>query len=364
MSNSRNTLHPEETIQKILISTTSRMIGEVDLDGFLISHARQYNNPAGNIRMEENPVSRSGYIVAFKTEPYEKEVGTMIPDYSPVGEIVCSYLSLIYGKRFDCHGLVEGSGSYHTPDLSVYSEISNPNLPFNSHKERKCFSVLLNMQKFTPFASVLMNTDSDSAFQTRLNAACKFYMQALRSAEQQPEVAYLHLITSGEILSGFFNYEKKELMDEDILRSLLAIENELENGAKVKNIIENRVLGIKRKFVKSICSLIDEKFYVTIGSRLFGPSIKPESLKANVAAAYDLRSKYVHTGVPFGNWVSPMTNLSDLQHGCPVVGDKEYSKILERAPTFIGLERLIRYCILNYMIGNGFSMLSEMRENA
>ncbi|BBI49872.1 hypothetical protein HORIV_22930 [Vreelandella olivaria] len=111
MNSSKHPLQPDATIHKILISTTSRMVGEFISDDILISHAWQnFTNSSGAIRMEENPVSRSGFIIAFQTEPYRKEAGIAIPDYSPVGEIVCSYLSVLFGKRFDCHGLVEGSG--------------------------------------------------------------------------------------------------------------------------------------------------------------------------------------------------------------------------------------------------------------
>lgn len=129
----KHPLQPDETIHKILVSTTSRMVGEFVSDDILISHAWQnFTNSSGAIRMEENPVSRSGYIIAFQTEPHKKEVGCVIPDYSPVGELVCSYLSVLFGKRFDCHGLVEGSGFYNTPDLSAYTSICNLKLPFNT----------------------------------------------------------------------------------------------------------------------------------------------------------------------------------------------------------------------------------------
>lgn len=71
-----------------------------------------------------------------------------------------------------------------------------------------------------------------------------------------------------------------------------------------------------------------------------------ESFRSAIAAAYDLRSRYVHTGVPFGGWISFWQN--EVQIGRPVVEDKELGKILALAPTFTGLERVIRYCILRF----------------
>lgn len=365
MSSSKHPLQPDETIHKILISTTSRMVGEFVSDDILISHAWQnFTNSSGAIRMEENPVSRSGFIIAFQTEPHKKEAGVVIPDYSPVGELVCSYLSVLFGKRFDCHGLVEGSGSYNTPDLSAYNSICNPKLPFNTHKQRSCFKIPLNLSNFSSLSKIFTGSDIDPAFLTKLNAACKFYMQALQNVEYEPEVAYLHLITSGEILAGFFEYEKEEILDQQILDILNTIESGLENGEKISSQISNRLLGIKRIFVKSLCSLVDESFFESRESDVEFGYFKPDLIERNIGAAYDLRSKYVHTGVPFGNWIQPRGHHTDLQLGLPVVSDKEFSKILEKAPKFLGLERFIRYCLLNFMASNGFPEIMEYRDNA
>jgi len=365
MSNSRHPLQPDETIHKILISTTSRMVGEFVSDRILISHAWQnFTNSSSAIRMEESPVSRSGFIIAFQTEPYIKEAGIVVPDYSPVGEIVCSYLSVLFGKRFDCHGLVEGHGFYNTPDLSAYSSICNPRLPFNTHKERSCFKIPLNLTNLSPLSKILTDSDIDPAFQTKLNAACKFYMQALQNVEYEPEVAYLHLITAGEILAGFFEYKKEEILDQEILDSLSTIENSLENGEKISRQLSRRLLGIKRSFVKALCSLVDQRFFESREADVEFGCFKSDLIERNIGAAYDLRSKYVHTGVPFGKWIQPSGHLTDLQIGRPVVRDNDFSKILEKAPTFLGLERFIRYCLLNFMASNGFHEIMKYRDNA
>ena len=41
------------------------------------------------------------------------------------------------------------------------------------------------------------------------------------------------------------------------------------------------------------------------------------------------------------------------QVGQPVVEDKRLGKVLAVAPTFVGLERLVRYCILRLMASRG-----------
>ncbi|QKV57486.1 MAG: hypothetical protein HT580_09795 [Dechloromonas sp.] len=58
---------------------------------------------------------------------------------------------------------------------------------------------------------------------TFLQTAGRFYLRALQNFEERPDVAYLNLITAGEVLSNYFNYDKDELLDEqakDIIRQI------------------------------------------------------------------------------------------------------------------------------------------------
>jgi len=47
------------------------------------------------------------------------------------------------------------------------------------------------------FAPVFPDTTLDKEFIPKLQTACKFYLLALQNAEQEPEIAYLHLIMAG-----------------------------------------------------------------------------------------------------------------------------------------------------------------------
>lgn len=350
MTAPNNKLKPDENVQKILISTTSRMVGEYENSSMVITHAwpSVYDSSA-SMRMFENPISRSGFVVAFETPPTEKQSGVIVPDYSPTGETVCAYLSVLFGKRFDCHGLVEGTGHYRIPDFTAYSRICNPNLPFNSHKARNCFPIPLEIGQFSSVEKVL-DAEIDEMLRSKLGATCKFYMQALQNAEHNPEVAYLHLITAGEILSSFCKYSKEEILDQRTIDDLNFIKNQIENGSKIANRISKRLISVKRIFVKSLSSLLDDQFFLTAEPEAKFGHFKPKDIEKNIGAAYDLRSKYVHTGVPFRRWIEPSRGYDDIQFGEPVIANREFAKILARAPIFAGLERLIRYCILKFMV--------------
>lgn len=109
-------LRPFDTTQKILVSTTSHIIGHYERDGILLTLAWPYSES----RLPDGRTSRSAFIIAFETEPIAKLPGVVVPDYSYVGETVCSYLSALFGKRFDSHGSVENSGSFYVPDLRQF----------------------------------------------------------------------------------------------------------------------------------------------------------------------------------------------------------------------------------------------------
>ena len=320
-------LRPKDTVQKMLLSTTSRMVGEYENREILITHAwpNLWSGSVG-MRLAETHMSRSAYVVAFETPPLEKEPGTIVPDYSPTGEILAAYSSILFGKRFDCHGLLEGSGFYRIPDLGSYDTPSNPKLPFNSHVPRQCFPVPLDIGQLSMIGAVLIGRSADTVDVSKLKAACKFYMQALQNAESNSEVAYLHLITAGEILAGYLRY--------------------------------TGIRGVKRKFVRALCSLLDDQFYLTPDSTPIHTRFQPNNIEESVGAAHDLRSRYVHTGASFGRWVDPASGIGsgDLQVGRPVVEDSELGRVLAVAPTFLGLERLVRYCVLRLMASRGLLM--------
>jgi hypothetical protein len=358
-------LRPDPTIHKLLISTTSRLVGEYENDSILISHAWQhFSSSSVRAREVESPASRNAFVVAIRTESVEKKAGIVIPDYSHVGDIICAYLSVLFGKRFDFHGLTEGSGMFNAPDMSLYSSLCDHKLPFNSHSPRQCFSVPLDISHFSVLEDIFNGTELAPRFITKLQAACKFYLQALQNAEHEPEISYLHLITAGEIISGHFKYEAEELIDNDMLDSLKSIEDNIENGKKIARQIISRLFSVKRRFVKSLCSLVDDEFFNIDGKNPELGKLKANDFEKRISSAYDLRSKYVHTGVPFGKWIQPRPDNYDIQVGTPVVEDKEFKKILAMAPTFNGLERVIRYAILKFMASNGIESVESIRQKA
>ncbi|MGO9122055.1 MAG: hypothetical protein ACLQPD_31140 [Desulfomonilaceae bacterium] len=340
-------LRPAKTTQKALISTTSHLVGEYEKNGMLLAQAVPDSHRQSIwIRVSEGPASRNAFIFAFETEPVESGP---VPEYSYVAEMICSYLAVLFGKQFDNHGLVEGIGIFWVPDLTKFTHLCDHNLPQNSHEPRIDFSVPLDLREVNRMERLFLDHTLDPQFRRSFQGAAKFYLQALQNFQNDPEVAYLHLITTGEILSNFCRYEKDELLDDDTKRVLAKITDELADGKKIATFVSGKLLQVKKRFVQTILQLVDSSFFQRSECRNPVGSLKADSFDASVSA-YDLRSRYVHTGIPFGRWVSLRTGgmNNEVQIGPPVVEDKEFGKILEKAPTYVGLERVIRYCLLRF----------------
>lgn len=360
MSIQGNRLRPNDSVQKLLFSTTSKLNGEYESENFLITHAWNYPSPnSSRNREQEGPASRNAYVASFRTESWREKNDLVIPDYSGAGELICSFLAVLYGKRFDSHGLTEGSGFYRLPDLSHYNQICDHRLPFNSHKPRANLPVELSLNCISAIEMIFFSSKIDKALMAKLKAACKFYLQALQNAEDQPEISYLHLITAAEVISAHFEFSDEDLIDEVMRKDLAQIEHGLSNGKNVARRIRKRHLSIKRRVVLSVSDLIDPEFFEKSEANDPWHAISADGFKERISAAYDLRSKYVHTGVPFGNWVAPRSQVEEVHAGKPVVEDRNYGKILAKAPMFLGLERVVRYCILKFMAANGFEKLKS-----
>ncbi len=353
-------LRPKDTIQKFLISTTSRFTGEFEIENFVIAHAwPNLRKIPSQISMTENPICRNAFVVAFETEQIEEQ-RVVLPDYSHVPNLICVYLSILFGKRFDSHGPIEHIGMYGLPHFE-YSSFCYPQLPFNSHKPRVDLGIELDLGETARIEKLLENNIDNKASKF-FRSAGKFYLQALQTFENNPETAYLNLITCGEILSNFYEHDKNELLDREAISFLRVIETELDNGQKISNQIKNRLLQVKKKFSKKICNLLTDLFFENTESLQPFTALKKENIKDRIDAAYDLRSRYVHTGIDFGNWVSYTSTNAEIQTGTPVVKDREFKNILAKAPTFIGLERIMRFCLLRFLQLQGIPVDQRLME--
>jgi hypothetical protein len=138
-------LRADANTQKIFASATSHLVGGYEREEILLSLAW----PGMRDRSLDDSKQRSAFVIAFKTEPIERLLGTVIPEYSLVGETICAYLSVLFGKRFDNHGGFEIHGSFYVPDLRSFTTIYLRELPQNSPRPRVDLPVSPNLAEFS-----------------------------------------------------------------------------------------------------------------------------------------------------------------------------------------------------------------------
>jgi len=348
-------MRPDRTIQKALISTTSRLVGEYETEEILITHAwPNYNRSSSNARTHEGPASRNAFVVVFRTPKIELEQLSPLPNYSGIPDAISWYLSVLFGKRFDNHGLIESIGFHNLPDLASYDALCTNTIPHNSHAARSDYAIPLNLTELSRIAP-LFNDQGDSQTLRIVQTASKFYAQALQAFEHDSEVAYLHLVTALEAISTLSDLKIEQLWEPATRQYMDYIESLVPDGAKIAKHFRSKLLSIKKRVVETVLGLVDDEFFSRGESLIDAGKLSSINFRKRIGAAYDLRSKYVHTGAPFGRWIDKTfggQNI-EIQIGAPVVSDRDYGRILANAPTFVGLERVTRYCILKILSDRG-----------
>ena len=101
-------------------------------------------------------------------------------------------------------------------NLEQFNRFCIPELPQNDHHPRSDVAVPLDLRQVAKLAPMLSGQVDDQSKAVALNGAAKFYHQALQNCESDPEIAYLHLITAGEILTNAHRPESVDYLDETI----------------------------------------------------------------------------------------------------------------------------------------------------
>jgi len=279
-------------------------------------------------------------MLSFVVPEVPRVAGQVIPRYEIAGETICSLLSLLYGKRFDAHGAIQHHGCFYLPHLEQFNRPSMPTLPQNDFRQRSDIPVPLELRQIAKISPLLLGQFSDQNKASALFGAAKFYWQALQTAERDAEVAYLHLITAGEILANAHRPESADELDEEVRAIVDQVRRHVPDGEKAARVLTSRMRQIKRRFRSTVEDLIDDGFFGASNSSIPRIKFKRENFSKHVSSAYDIRSRYVHSGDAFGGWIAPRGDCSEeVRHGIPDV---------EAAPTYVGLERVIRYCLVRF----------------
>lgn len=348
-------LRPDKTVQKILISAPGRFTGEFESQNTLITHAwPPFHSGRRDWFQDNSPLSRTAFVLAFRTVRSPELPGFVVPNYEYAGRLVSSVLSVLFGKRFDTHGPLEMSGSFGVPDLSQFSTPTGRDLPHNSSRLRSNYPVPLALSEVKRIENLIQGHHQDTKAQTTFLTAARFYQRALQTVEDDPEIAYLHLITAGELLANHRPFDEEKHIDPTTRAALARITAEMKGGEKLSSLLRSQLRGVKRRFVSSIKSYLDADFFMQSEANSKYEALATDDFDKRLGAAYDLRSRSVHSGATFGGWIAPRLGNAEIQSGRPIIeGDEKLAAILFKAPTFPGLERTLRCALLGLALELG-----------
>lgn len=347
-------LSPDPHIDRFLISTPSRLVGELDTPTLRIQIAFPENPAAFETTLSSGPYSRDYFLISVRTPDNSAEHGDFaVPcttllngkklyHHNTVATMVSDLASVWFGKCFDFHGAIFAQGIARLPDMNFISPI---NLAPYNHKPRSDLAIELNLDSLTPILHFLSKQEPKEEIATFWTAT-RFYARALRAFETDSEAAFFHLIVALEVIASKVNVPDDYLYDEQAKQELKAIKEAL--GDKMESRVRSRYYQLRRRVAYAAKELTNDVFFDGSQARE-GMRLNRSNLEKCVKAAYDLRSKYAHAGASFGIWLAGLQG-AEIQIGRPVLPDsqEELGDILANIPTFDGLERLIRFMILRF----------------
>jgi len=341
-------LAPHRQVQKFLLSTPAPLSDDFESTALIVREAYTGLRQRAGHQQRIGPTGRTALTLSFRT-PAEDHGGIIIPDYDHVGDMMCAYLAVLYGKRFDNHGALESSGYFRVPDLAALDAYVDRRVPTASDQPRADFSIPLSLRELDRLAPLMLGPSGRSPEATVFRTASRFYLRALQTEEADIEIAYLHLVTCGEVLSNGLDVNADQLLDAQTRRAIEKIETGMADGPKLARMIRGKLRAIRRRFIWSLQHLMEPAFFLRGEAEHAYERLRSETFLKVLGAAYDLRSHYLHTGKPFGEWVRPRgSSPPEVITGRPIMDDRQFSQILASAPTFTGLERVIRYGLLRF----------------
>jgi hypothetical protein len=343
-------LRPAEEVHKFLLSTPASFAGEYETRDILITHAwPDAMSPARRPSLwnAQSPIYRTYLVAVLRTET-RKEDERFLPNYHYWGDLLAVCLAVLFGKRFDHHGMLETGGLFCLPTSIHPSPIGKQYLaPFN-HEPRKDGLVPLNLVELSRIAPLLELAGDQKAIRMFLTAG-GFYLRSLQGLEDHPEAAFVDLVTAGEVLSNFYEIAEDELLDDEIKELIAYLRTHHPSPDKAANLVRSRLYQVRRRYTKALTLLLNDYFFGHTESTVPYGHLEKGEIVSRIRASYDLRSRYVHTGLSFGGCITGMDDMG-LETGAHcVMENQDDTKLVNAGLSYVGLERTVRYCLLSFV---------------
>ena len=331
-----------------LISTPCSFLHSYESERLVIS---QISSNAGDSAYYGHPGPFQHHFYALQVPvSQEEQPGVFRWDLYP--DDVVAILSLFFGKRILHHGPIWLPPFWSLPELQSVRPNSYHSLEFYSGEHSKTPRREPDWREVARLSGQIRGLEARSEISSRMTVAAKAYAESLTLLPFDRELAYFRLIQALEsvIDPGEFTEEERYSHDASLMAHLEWLESlDDPRGKKVASFLRSRLYQIKRSVILWVSRHIRDDFYSTEPG-----AITSVNLMKALSGAYDLRSRYVHTGEDFGVWIDPARGrcegLETVPRGfseiCP---DKTLRKTLQKAPSYLGLERLVRYLLVSIL---------------
>ncbi len=344
----------DENTVVFLFSSSAHFVGSAEATQCKVHHCwPSFNAKDRKLKFQQGPLYRCDFALSVKFPAKERTGGfAIIETYEWLGDRVAPLLSCVYGKLIEYRGQLQSAGHLTLPNLETSINPSFEEPPFNS-KPRTATKTELNFKNLNHLLEKILFEESEEK-QMLINAGM-FYQLALENWVNRPALAYSSLISSLEAVLPLRDYTNKELFDDRRIKDFELIQS-LPDGDKIVNRFKGSLYSIRRKLGIFVTDKLPETFFEEPECKHDNGLLKKENLGKAMKAAYDLRSKFLHTGNSIGYW--PLEQTSDgleVPMRGAVIHDRAVEKLVNNTVTLTGLER-ITSTILNvlcheYLVG-------------
>jgi len=335
-------LKPSETIFRFLFSSPAHFAGECEGEDFWLTPAFPSFDRRGRelLAIGAGPFRRSHFCFSVEVPKRDKSAMTY-PMYEWVGEEMSALLGAFYGKLILNLGHVQAGRFVTVPSMPERRFHRYDKPPFND-RPRCPNGVEPNLAEAAPLIAKYVKVAATDDQLPLLVRSADFYRLALETYDERPEVAFAMLISTLEVLTGLRGYTEEELYDEQLLADLRLIETSCADGLQIARRLRGRLYQVKRKVAALARDLVPDTFFEQRETKLPWGFIQDRAeLVERIRAAYDIRSRLLHTGNRSGLWYIEYDHQGEERGaGEPVLEDKELVKLLGRSVNLVGLERI------------------------
>lgn len=342
-----NTLKPARDIHRFLFSSPASFVGHVETETYLLMPAF----PSGeDMRLfcTQGPYQRS-FVSATLQIPEDEPAAGEPPvrnNYCWLADQLAGLLCAYYGKLIVNHGYTNWGDIFSVPQFGFVPTVDYSLPPFDGKPRAATRLPDLNLAHSARLLSGFMLAKGSDELQTSAVNASAFYQQALTLYSQRPHLSFTLLLICLECLLPLGRYADEDVYCAELLDDLSAITAEVEGGAEIVKRLKSRLFQIRRKCALFVHQTLDGDFYQSSESELNLRRASAGDIQCHIKAAYDLRSRFMHTGRSHGVWVNAMKHVGEeLVSGDPVIHDPDLKKLVVNSLTLFGLERVVQYCL-------------------